>query len=92
MTERLAQEQTVKRQKLSAEFSQVRRETEAFMVNVEASKKYASIKGRKEKRGLSMNETRKTNSFKQRKTVDEIRKSKPKVNANSKVLSSIFAS
>lgn len=93
--EKLSYERAVRQQKMRTEFAQARRETEAFMANVDASKKWASIKERKEKKGIKLSETRRENDIRQRKTVAEIRKtkkSKAGTSSDSKsLMSSIFS-
>lgn len=96
LTERLAYEKAVYKQKIRTESAQARRETEAFIANVEASKKFASIKERKEKKGVKLVEKRKMMEFKQRKTVAEmqaLKAKKHKLNDHdnkNEVLSKIF--
>lgn len=81
---------------MRTELSQARREADAFIANVDASKKYLSIKERKEKKGIKLTENRRVTKFRQRKTVDEMREEKrrgSKSDGQSKsILSSIFSS
>nr|XP_039251390.1 activator of basal transcription 1-like [Styela clava]XP_039267644.1 activator of basal transcription 1-like [Styela clava] len=95
LNERLSYERAVRQQKMRTEFAQARRETEAFIANVDASKKWANIKERKQKKGIKLTETRRENEIKQRKTVAEMRKEKSTAGIESKsksILSNIFAS
>lgn len=96
LRERLEYEKAVRQQKMRTELAQARREADAFIANVDASKKYLSIKERKEKKGMKLTENRRVTKFKQRKTVDEMRNertNKPNDQSKSKsLLSSIFSS
>ncbi|XP_078491666.1 activator of basal transcription 1 [Ciona intestinalis] len=91
LTERLAHERELRKQRMRVEQSLARKETAAFISNVEASKKMESIKERKEKKGLVWEERRHAKKFKQRKTVEEMRKEKLKKlsgNTGSKITNS----
>uniref|UniRef100_H2YMQ4 Activator of basal transcription 1 n=1 Tax=Ciona savignyi TaxID=51511 RepID=H2YMQ4_CIOSA len=82
LTERLAHEREVRKQRMRVEQAQARRETAAFISNVEKSKKLSSIKDRREKRGVVWEEKRHMKKFKQRKTVEEMRIEKLKKLSN----------
>ncbi|CAK8691343.1 activator of basal transcription 1-like [Clavelina lepadiformis] len=73
LTERLAHEREVRKQKMRVEQSQARRETAAFVANIDAGKRLKSIKERREKRGDVWQEKRNPRKIKQRKTVEEMR-------------------
>lgn len=76
LTERLAYEREVKRKRMRVEYTRSKKETAAFQANVESNKRLQNIKKRKEKRGEKMEIRTKAFQYKQRKTVDELRKEK----------------
>jgi len=76
LTERLAYEREVKRKRMRVEYARSKKETAAFQANVESNKRIQNIKQRREKRGEKTEIRAKKYQYKQRKTVDELRKEK----------------
>ena len=77
------------------ETSQARKETEVFTHNLETSKKISAIKKRRLEHGKSWVDKGQPKSFKQRKTVEELRLEKQEkqeldVAQREKVLTNIF--
>ena len=73
---------------MRVEYSRSKKETAAFQANVESNKRIQNIKQRKEKRGEKMEIRTKAFQYKQRKTVDELRKEKLSILNNTSETSS----
>nr|XP_033779554.1 LOW QUALITY PROTEIN: activator of basal transcription 1 [Geotrypetes seraphini] len=91
LSERLAYERQVRRQRMQVEVSQAKRETNFFLQNVEMSKSFERAERRRAKEGLVNNGTTKDSSwnFTQRKTEEEIqayklRRGKQKLSSKTK--------
>ncbi|XP_047235804.1 activator of basal transcription 1 isoform X1 [Girardinichthys multiradiatus] len=76
LSERLAYEQTVLQQRLRAEVSQVKRETNFYLNNVEKSTHLEHLRRKRQRDGQQVEE--KTWDFTQRQTEEEIQKKKKK--------------
>lgn len=76
LTERLAYEREVKRKRMRVEYARSKKESAAFQANVETNKRIQNINQRREKRGEKTQIKSKKYQYKQRKTVDELRKEK----------------
>jgi len=88
LTEKLTHEQAVKKQKIRIEREQAKKETAAFIANVEATKRLASIKERKLKKGEVWKEKRPAKQYRQRKTVEEMRADKTRRLAKTRIAQS----
>ncbi|MEQ2274410.1 hypothetical protein XENORESO_020676, partial [Xenotaenia resolanae] len=76
LSERLAYEQTVLQQRLRAEVSQAKRETNFYLNNVEKSTHLEHLRRKRQRDGQQVEE--KTWDFTQRQTEEEIQKKKKK--------------
>ncbi|KAF7993987.1 hypothetical protein HCN44_011256 [Aphidius gifuensis] len=88
LTERLSYERAVRKQRISAEIAQVKREVNFFAQNIDSSKK---ILAKQQQKGIDANFI--APEIKQRDTDDNIRKKKKQINKEdtpSEFLSSLF--
>lgn len=88
MTERLSYERAVRKQRISAEIAQVKREVNFFAQNIDTSKK---ILAKQQQKGIDENFI--APEIKQRDTDDNIRRMKKQINKEdtpSTFLSSLF--